>query len=152
MRNRDRRRPRRRGRVRHSAAVAAGAVLSLALALSLATSPAWAWWSDTATATSTVNAGVVPPATLSCGALSVLNTTFNWTAVAPPAGATTSYTLHYGSGTQAVTTTDLTYRVPNLAAANSAYVVVNFNFPSTTWTSANSNTRTYYVFVVGICN
>lgn len=119
----------------------------LTLSVGVLTPYAYGWWSATARATATATATTVPAPTLNCGALSVLTTTFTWTAVS---GAT-SYTLYYANGSSSWTGTATTYSVPNLAAANTAWVVANVNYGSVTWTSASSNTRSYYVVILGVC-
>jgi signal peptidase I len=130
------------------AAVAAPVVAAIVGSTSVGTS---AYFTDTAAVNSgSTTAYTVPATSLQCGALSVLSTTFVWDAVP---GAT-SYTLFYESGAQqrTVDAPATSTVVPNLAAAHTAWVVVNRNFGSTTWTSVASNTRTYYVLVVGVCS
>lgn len=106
---------------------------------------AWAWWTDSATGTGSLTAYTVPTTTLTCGTLGVLSVRFNWTAVTNA----TDYTLHFGG--QTFTTTGTTATVTTAIAGGTAWVNVNRSFGSTTWTSANSNTRTYTVAVVSLC-
>jgi signal peptidase I len=110
--------------------------------------PAWAAWTDTvAVGTSQLSTYTVPPPTLNCGALGVLSVTFNWTAVS---GAT-NYTLFYNSGANSLTTSSTTATITAVVASATAWVRANRNFGSTTWSSVNSNTRTYTVAVVSLC-
>jgi len=77
--------------------------------------------------------------------LGVLSVTFNWPAV-PNA---TNYTLHYGG--QTLTTSSTTATITAAITGGTAWVNVNRNFGSVTWTSANSNTRTFTVAVASLC-
>lgn len=134
-------RPRRR-----RASALLGVVACVLLLGIVSVPPTWGAWADTATVSgSSVSTYTVPTTTLSCGTLGVLSVTFNWTAV-PSA---TSYTLHYGSNT--LTTTSTTATITTAISGGTAWVNVNRNFGSTTWTSANSNTRTFTVAVVSLC-
>lgn len=114
-------------------------------------SPTLAAWTDPVSVTGTTLTAdtVPPPATFTCGTLGVLSVRFNWTAVA---GAT-NYTLHYGSGgAQTTTVTGTTATITTAISSGTAWVNANRNYGSTTWTSANSNTRTYTVAVVSLCS
>jgi len=115
-------------------------------ALSVGAAPAWAYWTDDVTVTgSTLTVYTVPTTTLNCGLLGVLSVTFNWPAV-PNA---TNYTLHYGG--QTLTTSSTTATITAAITGGTAWVNVNRNFGSVTWTSANSNTRTFTVAVASLC-
>lgn len=138
-------RPRRgRRRWRRRLTLSAGGALG---AVVLGAVPSWAYWSDDVTVTgSALTAYTVPTTSLTCGSIGVLSVTFNWTAV-PHA---TSYTLHYGG--QSLTTGSTTATITTAIASASAWVVVNRNFGSVTWASANSNTRSYTVAIVSVCS
>jgi len=127
------------------------------LAVPLATVMVWttatpssASFTDTGTVTSgAIATYTVPPTTLTCGALGLLSVTFNWTAV-PNA---TNYTLHYGiGGSSTVTTTSTTRTLTAALAGGTAWVVVNRDVGATTWSSVDSNTRSYTVAVVSLCS
>lgn len=131
--------------------MAAFLAVPVALALAAATAaPSSASFTDAGTLTSsTIATYTVPPTTLSCGAVGLLSVTFNWTAV-PNA---TNYTLHYGiGGSSTVTTTSTTRTLTAALAGGTAWVVVNRAVGSTTWSSVNSNTRSYTVAVVSLCS
>jgi signal peptidase I len=147
-------RPATRGRRRAPVAVAVVAAVALASAAALVpsrVSPTAASFTDTASVpTGSLASTTVPPsASFTCGALGVLSVRFNWTAVA---GAT-NYTLHYGSGgSQTLTTTNTTWTFTSALSGGTAWVVANRNFGSTVWSSVNSNTRSYTVALVSLCN
>lgn len=107
-------------------------------------------WTDPVAVTgTTLTATTIPVTTLTCGGLGVLSVTFNWIAV-PNA---TNYTLHFGpGGSSTVTTTNTSRTITTALAGGTAWVNVNRVFGSTTWTSANSNTRSYTVAVVSLCS
>jgi signal peptidase I len=134
-----------------SRSAARSAVAAASVGLLTVASPAAAAWTDPVAVTgTTLTAYTVPaPATFTCGGLGVLSVTFNWAAVT---GAT-DYTLHYGAGgattkTVAGTSTSITAAI----SGGTAWVVANRNFGSTTWHSVASNTRSYTVAVVSLCN
>lgn len=107
-------------------------------------------WTDpvTGSGTTLTAATVAAPATFTCGALGVLSVTFSWAAVP---GAT-NYTVHYGAGgalTATVTGTSATLTAA--ITGGTAWVEANRVFPSTTWTSGASATRSYTVAVVSLC-
>jgi signal peptidase I len=139
---------------RRAARRAAPALLTVALGGVLALVPAHAWaaWSDTVPVTgSSFSTITVPaPATFTCGGLGLLSVTFNWAAVS---GAT-NYTLHFGSAgsPQTVTVTGTSRTITAAVAGGTAWVVANRVFPSTTWTSVASTTRSYTVAVVSLCS
>ena len=110
---------------------------------------AYAYWTNPATTTTgSFAAGTIAAPTLSCGALGVLSVTFNWTAVT---GAT-GYTLHYGAGgASTLNTASTTATLVAAITGGTAWVVANRDFGSTTWSSVNSNTRSYTVAVVSLC-
>lgn len=139
------RKVRRRGR---KAALAAAPLATLLVAGTAA--PSSALFSDSAgVGTPSISTHTVPTTNLACGALGILSVTFTWTAVP---GAT-SYTLHYGAGGSSTTTTAATSEtIVTAIAGGRAWVTVNRNFGSTTWTSAPSNTRSYTVAVVSLCS
>lgn len=126
------------------------AVPVAAVMVSTTAAPSSASFTDTGTVTSsTIATYTVPPTTLTCGAVGLLSVTFNWTAV-PNA---TNYTLHYGTGgSSTVTTTSTTRTLTAAIAGGTAWVVVNRAVGSTTWSSVNSNTRSYTVAVVSLCS
>lgn len=130
---------------------AAAVALPIAAAVVAATAgPSSAAFTDTGTVTSgAVLSYTVPTTTLTCGAVGLLSVTFNWTAV-PNA---TDYTLHFGTGgSSTVTKTTTTHTVTSALSGGTAWVVVNRTVGSTTWSSVNSNTRTYNVAVVSVCS
>lgn len=145
-RGRRARRGSRRAAPRRARRATAAAVASVAVIAGPASA---APWTDAVGVTgTTLTAGTVPATSLSCGALGVLSVTFNWTAVP---GAT-SYTLHYGSGgSSTVTTTSTSRTIVSAISGGTAWVVVNRDFGSVTWSSVASNTRTYTVAVVSLC-
>lgn len=97
----------------------------------------------------TVGTAAVPaPATFTCGGLGAFSVTFSWAAVP---GAT-SYTLHYGAGGSSTrTVTGTSSVVVTLISGGTAWVNANKDYGSTTWTSVNSNTRSYAVALVSLC-
>lgn len=126
-----------------SAAIAAGSIT--------ASSPSMAaFWTDPATiGGGTYTTYTVPTPTLNCGALGVLSVTFSWPAVANA----TSYTLFYNGGASSKTVSTLTTNITGaINLSSSAWLVANRNFGSTTWSSANSNTRNYTFLVVSLCS
>jgi hypothetical protein len=114
---------------------------------SLAQTPSWAAFSDPVEVSgSTISSYTVPTTTLTCSANGSTGITLSWTAV-PNA---TNYTLRYGTGGQFTDTTTATSRSIIVAVTNgTAWVNVNRTFGSagstTTWTSVNSNIRTYNI-------
>ena len=104
--------------------------------------PTLAAWTDDATVGGTMfTAGVVPaPATFTCGLLGLASTTFNWSAVP---GAT-NYTLFFNSGASSTTVAGTSSTVTGGSGGpKTAWVRANHNYGSVTWSSVNSNTRTY---------
>lgn len=136
------------GAARRAGPRAATVVAAVLAAGGVAAAPATATFGDTATVNSgSIATTTIPTTTLSCGAIGVASVTFNWTAVT---GAT-NYTLYYNGGASSTTTTGTTATVVSLISNSTAWVVVNQNFGSTTWSSAKSNTRSYTVAVVSLC-
>lgn len=126
-------------------AAAAGTVAMLAVGGPASGAP---WTDDVQVSGPGLTAAVIPPTTLTCQSLNLLSLRFSWTAVA---GAT-SYRLFYNDGNNTLDTTDTTATVGSLVNGGSAWVVVRRNFGSTTWSSVSSNTVTYTVLLVAICN
>lgn len=127
----------------------AGTLTLVAVTASAAlAAPAMASWGDAATATADVNTLSVPTTTLTCQGLSLASLKFTWNAV-PDA---TSYTLFYNGGGNSTTTTATTATVGSLISIGSAWVVVNRNFGSTTWTSAKSNSVGYTAILIALCS
>jgi hypothetical protein len=128
-------------------------VLGLTAGVGAQTKAPWtlAAWTDAAGVTGTkVAAYTVPPSpSFTCGTLGVFSVRFNWTAVS---GAT-SYTLHYGSGgASTLSTTSTTATLTSAISGGTAWVEVNRDFGSTTWTSVASQSRSYTVAVVSLCS
>ncbi|SDS84491.1 signal peptidase I [Microlunatus soli] len=138
-------RPRRARRIR-----AAFGSLLVGGAAALSPTPSWATFTDRVPISGSSIVGyTVPTTSFSCGALGVASVTFNWTAVS---GAT-SYTLHYGNaGASTLTTTATSYTVVTLINGGTAWVTVNRDFGSVTWSSVASTKRTYTVAVVSLCS
>jgi signal peptidase I len=135
---------------RHRAQRTGAAAIATVAALACTVGPASAapWTVNLTLAGTTLTAGTVPAPALSCGALSALSVTFNWTAVS---GAT-SYTFHFGlGGSSTTTTTSTSITLVAAITGGTAWVEANHNYGSTTWTSVASNTRTYTVAVVSLC-
>lgn len=141
-------RPRRAWEMRHGRATF-GAVL-LAGTAALVPSPSWAAFTDSVpVAGSKVSGYTVPTTSFTCGALGLASVTFNWTAVP---GAT-RYTLHYGNGgASTLTTTATKYTIVTLINGGSAWVTVDRDFGSVTWSSVASTKRSYTVAVVSLCS
>ncbi|MDP3967966.1 MAG: hypothetical protein Q8Q02_06765 [Nocardioides sp.] len=133
------------------ALLVAGGLAVVALVTPSVVQPTMASWTDSATAGGTFSALTVAPSpSFNCGGLGLLSVTFSWTAVA---GAT-SYTVHYGAGgsqTRNVTAPSTSTTITSAISSGTAWVVVNRNFGSVTWSSVASNTRTYTVAVVSLC-
>jgi hypothetical protein len=129
------------------------AALALVLAVVTPRGPAWAAWADTGSvASGDLAAGTIPATTATCGLLGLGSVTFNWTAVP---GAT-GYVVHYGAGgaaTQTLAAGTTQFQTSASVIGGTFYVVVQRQFTSTTWTSTQSNSRTYTVVVatLGIC-
>ncbi len=140
-------RPAAGSRARTGLARAAAASCAGTMAVTIFAVPSWAAWTDSVPVSgTTVAAHTIPvPANFTCAGLGLASLSFSWTAV-PEA---TSYTVHYGSST--ADTTSTSYTTPALLAGGTAYVTANHNYGSTTWTSANSNTRNYTVAVIALC-
>jgi signal peptidase I len=108
-------------------------------------------WTDGVPAGGAVmNAFALATPTLNCGALGLVSVTFTWPAVA---GAT-RYTLHYAGGTSSVdiaapTTTKTILGVLDLSGT--AWLVAHSDYPSATWDSSASNTRSYTFLAVSVC-
>jgi signal peptidase I len=100
-----------------------------------------AWTDDVAVSGTTLTASVVPaPATFTCGLLGLASTTFNWSAVS---GAT-NYTLFFNSGTSSTTVTGTSSTITGGSGGpKTAWVRANHVYTGVTWSSVNSNTRTY---------
>ncbi|QDP94521.1 signal peptidase I [Microlunatus elymi] len=141
------------GRIARRAPVAAFGVVLIGITTVMAR-PSWAAFTDPAPISgATLSAYTIPATTLSCGTLAVGAVTFTWTAV-PNA---TNYTLHYGSGgVQTAIVSGTSRRVTGVIASGTAWVEVNRSFGtgSTTWTSAQSNRRTYSITaaVIALCS
>jgi hypothetical protein len=128
-----------------------GVLLAGVATVEAAPEPTFAAWTDSVgVGTSTLSTSTVPvPQNFRCGTLGVLSVQFQWDAVA---GAT-NYTLHYGSGgSSTMTVTGTSQTITAVISGGTAWVNANRTFASTTWTSANSNTRTYTVAVVSLCS
>jgi signal peptidase I len=142
----------RRGLVGEKRAVAmVGVLVAGVSAVAAAPEPTFAAWTDGVNVgTSTLSTDTVPvPQNFRCGTLGVLSVQFQWDAVA---GAT-NYTLHFGSGgSSTMTVTGTSQTITAVISGGTAWVNANRSFGSTTWTSANSNTRTYTVAVVSLCS
>jgi signal peptidase I len=140
---------RRRG-ARRPVKVAVGALFLLVGPGQVAGAWAAPWTDPVPISGTTLTAGTIPaPATFTCGGLGLLSVTFNWAAVA---GAT-DYTLHYGSGgSTTVTVTGTSRTIVTAISGGTAWVRANRVFPSTTWTSVASNTRSYTVALVSLCS
>jgi signal peptidase I len=118
--------------------------------------PTFAAWTDPVsvggTTPSTLSTTTIAaPSSFTCGALGIGRVDLTWTAVT---GAT-NYTMFYNSGASSVTQTTRTFRISGASGGNqTAWVVTNHNYGSTTWTSPPSNTRTYNIVagVLGVCN
>jgi signal peptidase I len=139
---------------RKSRAAARSVALAAVGATLVVASPASAaFWTKAAPITGTTFTAntIAAPATFTCGGLGLLSVTFNWESVA---GAT-GYTLHYGSGgatTKTVTGTSTSTSITSAISGGTAWIVADRNFGSVTWNSGPSNTRTYTVAVVSVCN
>lgn len=135
------------------AAFAVIAAFVLLLAVMVPRGPAWAAWSDTGTvASDALSAGTIPATTASCGTVGIGSVTFTWTAVT---GAT-GYVVHYGAGgatTQTLSAGTTSFQATGAVTNGTFYVEAQREFASTTWTSAQSNSRTYTVvaLVLGVC-
>jgi signal peptidase I len=142
----------RRGLVGDKRAVAVVGVLLAGVAtVEAGPEPTFAAWTDGVdVGTSTLSSYTVPvPQNFRCGTLGVLSVQFQWDAVA---GAT-NYTLHFGSGgSSTMTVAGTSQTITAVISGGTAWVNANRSFGSTTWTSANSNTRTYTVAVVSLCS
>lgn len=150
-----RRPPPTRGR-RRAAPACAGRHASRTLAMAVAgaaavvPSPASAapWTDGVVVSGSALSTTSVPaPGSFRCSALGVASVTFAWDAVP---GAT-SYTLRYGpGGGSSMTVAGTSQTILTLISGGQAWVVANRNFGSTTWSSTNSATRTYSVFLLAV--
>ncbi len=121
------------------------------ISVEAAPQPTFAAWTDgVGVGTSALSTYTVPvPGNFRCGGLGVTSVQFQWNAVA---GAT-NYTLHYGNGgASTMTVTGTSQTITSLISGGTAWVNANQSFSSTTWTSANSNTRSYTVAVVSLCS
>lgn len=143
--------PARPGRARGAATV--GFLVFTVLAagtVGVRVDPTLAAWTDPVQTTGTsFDADTVPvPGNFRCGALGIFSVTFNWDAVP---GAT-NYTLHYGSGgSETVTVNGTSKTITAVISGGTAWVNANRVYPSSTWTSGNSNTRGYSVLFVSLC-
>lgn len=132
----------------------AGRVLTMAVVGGAALVPAPAvaapWTDSVGVSGTTLSAGsVAAPGNFRCSALGVLSVTFAWDAVP---GAT-NYTLHYGpGGATTKTVAGLSDTITTAITGGQAWVVANRAFGLTTWSSVNSNTRTYSVLAVSVCS
>lgn len=136
---------------RHAQRIRAGlGSLLIGGTVALIPTPSWAVFTDKVPISgSSIASYTVPTTTFTCGALGVASVTFNWTAVP---GAT-GYTLHYGNaGASTLTTTATSYTVVTLINGGTAWVTVDRNFGSVTWSSVASVKRTYTVAVVSLCS
>ncbi|WP_341926459.1 signal peptidase I [Nocardioides psychrotolerans] len=119
-------------------------------AAALLPSPASAapWTDEVVVSGSALSATSVPaPGNFRCSGLGVATVTFAWDAVP---GAT-SYTLRYGpGGASSMTVAGTSQTILTLISGGQAWVVANTNFGSTTWSSTNSATRTYSVFLLAV--
>lgn len=125
-------------------------VVTAAASMTIAGPAGAAAWTDEVRIDGTaLVASTVAAPTLSCGALGLLSVTFTWT----PVPGATSYTLHYGSGGgSTVQKSTTSHTVVSAISDGTAWVNANISYASTTWTSANSNTRTYTVAVASLCS
>ncbi len=130
------------------------ASLSVVLAIGLATtvSPSQAGWSQAtlqSTAPPSVRVYEVPTPSMSCSSNGV-QITMSWNAV-PDA---TSYTFYWLNGANSTTKSagQLSHTWIPAFAVFSAWVVAHRNFGSVTWSSDESNHRSYYaVFGAAVC-
>lgn len=139
--------PRPHGRAR-AAAHATLAALALAACLHPAPAQAAPWTDTVGVIGTTLGAATVPaPATFTCTGLGLGSVRFTWSAVA---GAT-SYTVSYDGGAGSVTTTGTSVDLVGLLSGGTAWVRAHVAYPSVTWSSVPSTTRTYTFVVVSLC-
>jgi signal peptidase I len=105
--------------------------------------PTLAAFTDTVPVTgSTLTAATVAAPALKCQSRNLFTVTFEWTAVP---GAT-SYSFYTDVGATPATVTGTTHTVTFFGARRYASVVANRAFPSTTWSSDQSNEVSYASF------
>lgn len=135
------------------AALLLGGVISV----EVAPQPTFAAWTDSVgVGTSTLSTYTVPtPANFRCGLLGLGSVTVNWDAIASPPAGTVNYTVTYNSGSSTANVSGTSFQITGASGGSkTATVRANVNFGSTTWSSANSGTRTYSITLglLGICS